>query len=532
MAKTILFGEDVRKSMLAGVDKLANTVKITLGPRGRNVVLEKGFGAPLITNDGVSIARGIELEDPFENMGAQLVKEVATKTNDVAGDGTTTATLLAQAIIREGMKNVTAGTNPMFIRHGINTAVEEAINAIEKISKAVDGVEDIARVASISAADEATGKLIAKAMDRVGKDGIITIEESRSMNTELEVVEGIEFDRGYISPYMCTNMEKMEAVLNNPYILVTDKTISSINEILPILEQVAQAGRKLLIIAEDIDGEALTTIVVNSMRGTFTCVAVKAPGFGERKKELLEDIAIVTGATFISDQLEFQLHETTLEMLGQAEVIKVNKDTTTVVNGAGNKQSIDLRANQIRNKIESASDLDKEHLENRLAKLAGGVAVIKIGAATETEMKEKKLRVEDALNATKAAVREGIVPGGGTAYILALEELLCNSHKINGEEKIGYDIICKALIAPLKQIAINAGVSADMIIEKVKDKNRNESEIYGYDAYNDEYVKMFEKGIIDPTTVTKNALLNAASVASTFLTTEAGVAIIPEKANK
>lgn len=528
MAKTILFGEDIRKSMLAGVDKLADTVKITLGPRGRNVILEKDFGSPLITNDGVSIAREIELEDPYENMGAQLVKEVATKTNDKAGDGTTTATVLAQAIIREGMKNVTAGTSPIFIRQGINKAVYRAVSTIEHMSKAVEGVNDIAKVASISAADKGIGRLIAKAMDKVGKEGVITIEESKSMNTELEVVEGIEFDRGYISAYMSTDTEKMEAILDNPYILVTDKTISSVNEILPILEQVAQEGRKLLIIAEDVEGEALTTLVVNSMRGTFTCVAVKAPGFGDRKKDLLEDIATVTGAYFVSEELEVNLHETTLDMLGQAETIKVTKDMTTIINGVGSKEEIELRAEQIRRKLETASDFDKEHLENRLAKLAGGVAVIKIGAATETEMKEKKLRVEDALNATKAAVKEGIVPGGGTAYILAHKELANNVDNISGEEKVGYDIVCRALTAPLRQIAINAGVSPDMIVEKVKDMNTDSDTIYGYDAYDDKFVEMFDKGIIDPATVTKNALLNAASVASTFLTTEAGVAIIKD----
>ena len=528
MAKIIKFGEEARRAMQAGVDKLADTVKVTLGPKGRNVVLEKGFGSPLITNDGVSIAKEIELEDVYENMGAQLVKEVATKTNESAGDGTTTATVLAQAIIREGLKNVTAGANPILIRNGIKMAVDKAVEEILKISRPVNGKEDIARVASISAASEEIGQLIAEAMDKVGKDGVITIEESKTMNTELEVVEGIEFDRGYVSAYMATDTEKMETILVNPSILITDKKISSIQEILPVLEQVAQAGKELLIIAEDVEGEALTTLVVNNLRGTFKCVAVKAPGFGERKKDILKDIAVLTGGNYIAEELEEDLQDVTFDMLGQAEKIKVTKDITTIVNGFGNKESIELRIEQVRKELETANDFDKDKLQERLAKLAGGVAVIKVGAATETEMKEKKLRIEDALNATKAAAKEGIVPGGGTAYVIAqkaVKELTSD----NADEQVGINTIVNALEAPLKQIAINAGVSADMVVSGVKMNNNDSKSYMGYDAFNHEYVDMIENGIVDPTTVTRSALQNAASVASTFLTTEAAVATKPNK---
>ncbi|MBU5485335.1 chaperonin GroEL [Clostridium sp. MSJ-11] len=525
MAKNILFGEEARRSMQRGVDKLADTVKVTLGPKGRNVVLDKKFGSPLITNDGVTIAREIELEDAYENMGAQLVKEVATKTNDVAGDGTTTATLLAQAIIREGLKNVTAGANPMLVRRGIQMAVNKAVEEIQKISRQVEGKEDIARVAAISAGDEEIGQLIAGAMEKVGNEGVITIEESKSMKTELDVVEGMQFDRGYVSAYMSTDGEKMEANLDEPYILITDKKITNIQEILPVLEQIVQQGRKLLIICEDVEGEALATLVVNKLRGTFTCVAVKAPGFGDRRKEMLQDIAILTGGEVVSEELGRELKDVTIEMLGSAESVKVTKETTTVVNGRGNKEDIKNRVDQIKAQIEeTTSEFDKEKLQERLAKLAGGVAVVKVGAATETELKENKLRIEDALAATKAAVEEGIVPGGGTAFvdvISKVEELDSEVHDI----KVGIDIIRKALEEPVRQIAYNAGAEGSVIIEKVR-----ESEVgTGYDALNEKYVNMIKAGIVDPTKVTRSALQNAASIAATFLTTEAAVVDIPEK---
>lgn len=525
MAKMIQFGEEARRAMQAGVDKLADTVKVTLGPKGRNVVLDKKFGSPLITNDGVSIAREIELEDPYENMGAQLVKEVATKTNDVAGDGTTTATLLAQAIIREGLKNVTAGANPILVRNGIRKAVDVAVEEIKAISKPVDGKEDIARVAAISAADDEIGKLIADAMETVGNEGVITVEESKSMGTELEVVEGMQFDRGYVSAYMVTDTEKMEAVLDNPLILITDKKISNIQEILPILEQIVQSGRKLLIIAEDIEGEAMTTLVVNKLRGTFNCVAVKAPGFGDRRKEMLQDIAILTGGEVISEELGRDLKEVTLDMLGQAESVKVTKDNTTVVNGRGSKEAIKERVHQIRTQIEeTTSEFDREKLQERLAKLAGGVAVIKVGAATETELKERKLRIEDALAATKAAVEEGIVPGGGTAYVNVIKKVAELTSDVP-DTQVGINIIVRALEEPMRQIATNAGDEASVIVEKVKN-----SEVgVGYDALHGEYVNMIKAGIVDPTKVTRSALQNASSVSSTFLTTEAAVVDIPAK---
>ena len=524
MAKQIKFGEEARRAMQAGVDKLANTVKVTLGPKGRNVVLDKKYGAPLITNDGVSIAKEIELEDPFENMGAQLVKEVATKTNDVAGDGTTTATLLAQAIIREGLKNVTAGANPMLVRNGIRKAVDKAVEEIQKISKPVNGKEDIARVAAISSADEEIGKLIADAMEKVGNEGVITVEESKTMGTELDVVEGMQFDRGYLSSYMATDTEKMEAALDDPYILITDKKITNIQDILPVLEKIVQAGKKLLIIADDVEGEALATLVVNKLRGTFTCVAIKAPGLGDRRKEMLQDIAILTGGTVISEELGHDLKETTIEMLGRAETVKVTKDNTTIVNGKGDKEEIKNRVAQIKTQIEeSTSDFDKEKLQERLAKLAGGVAVVKVGAATETELKEKKLRIEDALNATKAAVEEGIVAGGGTAYINAINEVAKLTSDV-ADEQVGINIIVKALEEPVRQIAKNAGDEGSVIIEKI----RNSEVGTGYDALHGEYVNMIKLGIVDPTKVTRSALQNAASVAATFLTTESAVADIPE----
>jgi chaperonin GroEL len=525
MAKNIIFGEEARRSMQKGVDKLADTVKITLGPKGRNVVLDKKFGAPLITNDGVTIAREIELEDPFENMGAQLVKEVATKTNDVAGDGTTTATLLAQAIIREGLKNVTAGANPMLIRQGIKIAVDKAVEEIAKISKPVNGKEDIARVAAISASDEEIGKLISDAMEKVGNEGVITVEESKSMGTELDVVEGMQFDRGYVSAYMVTDTEKMEAILDNAYILLTDKKISNIQDLLPILEQIVQQGKKLLIIAEDIEGEAMTTLIVNKLRGTFTCVGVKAPGFGDRRKEMLQDLAILTGGEVISDDLGRDLKEVTLDMLGTAESVRISKENTTIVNGRGDKTAIHDRVSQIRKQIEeTTSDFDREKLQERLAKLAGGVAVIKVGAATETELKERKLRIEDALAATKAAVEEGIVPGGGTAYVDIIKEV----EKLTSDVldiKVGIDIIKKALEEPVRQIAINAGLEGSVILEKVKNSDVG----IGFDALREVYVDMVKAGIVDPTKVTRSALQNAASVAATFLTTESAVADIPEK---
>ena len=525
MAKMIQFGEEARRAMQSGVDKLANTVKVTLGPKGRNVILDKKFGSPLITNDGVSIAREIELEDPYENMGAQLVKEVATKTNDVAGDGTTTATLLAQAIIREGLKNVTAGANPILIRNGIRKAVDVAVEEIKNISKPVSGKEDIARVAAISAADEEIGTLISDAMEKVGNEGVITVEESKSMGTELDVVEGMQFDRGYVSPYMATDTEKMEALLDNPLILITDKKISNIQEILPILEQIVQNGRKLLIIAEDVEGEAMATLVVNKLRGTFNCVAVKAPGFGDRRKEMLQDIAILTGGEVISEELGRDLKEVTLDMLGQAESVKVTKENTTIVNGKGEKSFIQERIGQIKAQIEeTSSEFDKEKLQERLAKLSGGVAVIKVGAATETELKERKLRIEDALAATKAAVEEGIVPGGGTAYVNVINKVAELTSEV-ADTQVGINIIVKALEEPMRQIAINAGLEGSVIIEKVK---YSEAGI-GYDALNDKYVNMLQTGIVDPTKVTRSALQNAASVASTFLTTEAAVVDIPQK---
>ena len=525
MPKEIKFAEETRRALERGVNKLADTVKVTLGPKGRNVVLDKKFGAPLITNDGVSIAREIELEDPYENMGAQLVKEVATKTNDVAGDGTTTATLLAQAIIREGLKNVTAGANPILIRNGIRMAVDKAVDEIKKISKPVNGKEDIARVAAISAADEEVGKLISDAMEKVGNEGVITVEESKSMGTELDVVEGMQFDRGYVSAYMVTDTEKMEAVLDNPLILIADKKISNIQELLPILEQIVQQGKKLLIIAEDVEGDAMTTLVVNKLRGTFTCVAVKAPGFGDRRKEMLQDIAILTGGTVISEELGIDIKEVTLDMLGQCESVKVTKENTTIVNGKGNSEAIKERVSQIKAQIEeTTSEFDKEKLTERLAKLAGGVAVIKVGAATETELKEKKLRIEDALAATKAAVEEGIVPGGGAAYANIINEVNSVTSDIP-DTQVGINIIVRALEEPMRQIATNAGLEGSVIIEHVKGCEAG----MGYDALKDEYVNMIKAGIVDPTKVTRSALQNAASVASTFLTTEAAVVDIPQK---
>ena len=525
MAKQILFSAEARRAMQKGVDILADTVKVTLGPKGRNVVLDKKFGSPLITNDGVTIAREIELEDAFENMGAQLVKEVATKTNDVAGDGTTTATVLAQAIVREGIKNVTSGANPILIRNGIKMAVDKAVEEIKKISKNVNGKQDISRVASISAGDTAVGQLIADAMEKVGNEGVITVEESKNMDTTLEVVEGMQFDRGYLSPYMVTDAEKMEASLEDPYILITDKKISNIQEILPVLEQIVQQGKKLLIIAEDIEGEALATLVVNRLRGTFTCVGVKAPGFGDRRKEMLKDIAILTGAQVISEELGYDIKETTLEMLGRAESVKITKENTTIVDGKGNKNEISERVSQIRTQIEdTTSEFDKEKLQERLAKLSGGVAVVKVGAATETELKEKKLRIEDALAATKAAVEEGIVSGGGTAYVHVLRKIGNLTSEV-ADEQVGINIILRALEEPIRQIAFNAGVEGSIIIDKVK----SSEEGIGYDALNGQYINMVENGIVDPAKVTRTALQNAASVASTFLTTEAAVVDIPEK---
>lgn len=525
MAKTIMFGEEARRAMQAGVDKLANTVKVTLGPKGRNVVLDKKFGTPLITNDGVTIAREIELEDLYENMGAQLVKEVATKTNDVAGDGTTTATLLAQAIIREGLKNVTAGANPMQIRNGIKLAVDKAVEEIKAISKPISGREDIARAAAVSAADDTIGELIADAMEKVGNEGVITVEESKSMGTELDVVEGMQFDRGYASAYMVTDTDKMEALLDNPFVLITDKKISNIQDLLPILEQIVQSGRKLLIIAEDIEGEALTTLVLNKLRGTFTCVAVKAPGFGDRRKEMLQDISILTGGEVISEELGRDLKEVTLDMLGQAESIKVTKENTVIVNGKGNPSEIKSRVAQIKTQIEeTTSEFDREKLHERLAKLAGGVAVIKVGAATETELKERKLRIEDALAATKAAVEEGLVPGGGTAYVNVINKVSALTSS-EPDIQVGINIIVRALEEPMRQIAFNAGVEGSVIIEKVKNSEAG----VGYNALTGVYMNMIKGGIVDPTKVTRSALQNAASVASTFLTTEAAVVDIPEK---
>ena len=521
MAKQIQYGEEARRSLEAGVNQLANTVKITLGPKGRNVVLDKKFGSPLITNDGVTIAKEIELADPFENMGAQLVKEVATKTNDIAGDGTTTATLLAQALIREGLKNVAAGANPMIVRKGIQKAVDAAVEYIVANSQKVSGRDDIARVASVSSADETIGSLIADAMEKVTNDGVITVEESKTASTYSEVVEGMQFDRGYISPYMVTDTDKMEAVLDNPYILITDKKISNIQEILPVLEKIVQQGKKLLIIAEDIEGEALATLVVNKLRGTFTCIAVKAPGFGDRRKEMLRDIAILTGGEVISDELGFDLKETTLDMLGTAKQVKIQKENTIIVDGGGNKDDIKARVSQIRSQLEeSTSEFDKEKLQERLAKLSGGVAVIKVGAATETEMKELKLRIEDALAATKAAVEEGIVAGGGTSYINSLASIEKLIDTVDGDEKTGVRIVLKALEEPVKQIAANAGLEGSVIIDKIKNSKKG----VGFNFLTEEYVDMVSAGIVDPTKVTRSALQNAASVASMVLTTESLVA--------
>ncbi|MBE5939135.1 MAG: chaperonin GroEL [Lachnospiraceae bacterium] len=527
MAKEIKYGAEARTALETGVNMLANTVKVTIGPKGRNVVLDKSFGAPLITNDGVTIAKEIELEDAFENMGAQLVREVATKTNDVAGDGTTTATVLAQAMINEGMKNLAAGANPIVLRKGMKKATEVAVEAIKGMSSKVNGKEQIARVAAISAGDDAVGEMVADAMEKVSNDGVITIEESRSMQTELDLVEGMQFDRGYISAYMCTDMDKMEAVLESPYILITDKKISNIQDILPILEQIVQSGAKLLIVAEDIEGEALTTLIVNKLRGTFQVVAVKAPGYGDRRKEMLKDIAILTGGMVISEELGLELKDASLDMLGRAKSVKVQKENTVIVDGAGAKAEIEARVNQIRGQIEvTTSEFDKEKLQERLAKLAGGVAVIRVGAATETEMKEGKLRMEDALNATRAAVEEGIVSGGGSAYIHASKEVAKYAATLEGDEKTGANIILKALEAPLFCIAQNAGLEGSVIVNKVK-----ESEVgYGFDAYKEEYVNMVEAGILDPAKVTRSALQNATSVASTLLTTESVVANIKEDA--
>ena len=527
MAKDIIYGEDARKALQAGIDKLADTVKITLGPKGRNVVLDKKFGAPLITNDGVTIAKEIELEDAFENMGAQLVKEVATKTNDAAGDGTTTATLLAQALVREGMKNVAAGANPMVVRKGIKKAVDTAVDAIIANAKKVDGSNDIARVASVSAGDEKVGELIAEAMEKVSADGVITIEESNTAETYSEVVEGMQFDRGYISPYMVTDTDKMEAVLDDAYILITDKKISSIQEILPLLEQIVQAGKKLLIVAEDIEGEALSTLLVNKLRGTFTVVAVKAPGFGDRRKEMLQDIAILTGGQVISEELGLELKDTDMTQLGRAKQVKVSKENTIIVNGAGDSAAIKARIAQIKAQIEvTTSDFDREKLQERLAKLSGGVAVIKVGAASEVEMKEQKLRIEDALAATKAAVEEGVVAGGGTALINAMPAVSKLIAESEGDEKTGMTIVLKALEEPVRQIALNAGLEGSVIIDKILNSGKVG---YGFDAYNEEYVDMIPSGIVDPAKVTRSALQNAASVAAMVLTTESLVADHPEE---
>ncbi len=524
MAKEIRFSEDARRAMLRGVDALANVVKVTLGPKGRNVVLEKKFGSPLITNDGVTIAKEIELEDAFENMGAQLVKEVATKTNDVAGDGTTTATVLAQAMIREGLKNVTAGANPMVIRKGIDKAVRAAVEKLQAISKQVEGRNDIAQVAAISAADEEVGQLIADAMEKVGKDGVITVEESKGFQTELEVVEGMQFDRGYISPYMITDTDKMIAVLENPYILITDKKITNIQEILPVLEKVVQSGKQLLIIAEDVEGEAQATLIVNRLRGTFTCVAVKAPGFGDRRKAMLQDIAALTGGQVITEELGLDLKSTSIQQLGTARQVRVSKENTIIVDGAGDPADIKARVSQIKAQIEeTTSDFDREKLQERLAKLAGGVAVIKVGAATETELKERKLRIEDALNATRAAVEEGIVSGGGTALVNVYNAVA--AVQAEGDEKTGVNIILRALEEPIRTIAANAGQEGSVVVERLK----NEPVGNGYNAATGQWVNMFEAGIIDPVKVTRTALQNAASVASVFLTTEAVIADKPEK---
>ena len=522
MAKDILYGIEARNALVRGVDKLADTVKITLGPKGRNVVLGKKYGSPLITNDGVTIAKEIELENEAENMGAQLVKEVATKTNDAAGDGTTTATLLAQAFVREGMKNVTAGANPMVVRKGMKKAVDAAVEALVANSKKVNGSADIARVGTISAGDEMVGQLIADAMDKVSADGVITIEESKSADTYSEVVEGMQFDRGYLSPYMATDMDKMETVFDDALILITDKKITNIQEILPLLEQIVQAGRKLLIIAEDVEGEALTTLVLNKLRGVFNCVAVKAPGFGDRRKEMLQDIAILTGGQVVSSEIGIELKDASIDMLGHARQIKVNKEHTIIVGGAGNPADIKMRVAQIRNAIvETTSEFDREKLQERLAKLAGGVAVIKVGAATEAEMKEKKLRIEDALNATKAAVEEGIVAGGGTAYLNVIPEVAKLVDAVDGDEKTGVKIVLKALEEPVRQIAANAGFDGGVIVDKIMSSGKTG---YGFDAYNEVYCDMMASGIVDPTKVTRSALQNAASIASVILTTESVVA--------
>ncbi|MGI6084596.1 MAG: chaperonin GroEL [Acetivibrionales bacterium] len=526
MAKDIKFGEDARRVLEEGVNKLANTVKITLGPKGRNVVLDKKFGSPLITNDGVTIAKEIELEDAFENMGAQLVKEVATKTNDVAGDGTTTATLLAQAIIREGLKNVAAGANPMILKKGIQKAVDVAVEGFAEISQKVKGKEDIARVASVSSNDEEIGALIADAMEKVTNDGVITVEESKTMGTNLELVEGMQFDRGYVSGYMVTDTDKMEAVLENPYLLITDKKISNIQEVLPILEQIVQQGKKLVIIAEDVEGEALATLIVNKLRGTFTCVAVKAPGFGDRRKAMLQDIAILTGGQVITEELGLDLKETTVDQLGRAEKVIVQKENTIIVGGSGDDKAIRDRINSIKSQIEeTTSDFDREKLQERLAKLSGGVAVIQVGAATETEMKEKKLRIEDALAATRAAVEEGIVSGGGIAFVNVIPKVKKVIEGLNGDEKTGAQIIAKALEEPVRQIAANAGVEGSVIFDKVANSEAG----IGYDVINEKYVNMIESGIVDPKKVTRSALQNAASIAAMVLTTESLVADKPEK---
>ena len=527
MAKEIKYGSEARAALEKGVNQLADTVKVTLGPKGRNVVLDKSFGAPLITNDGVTIAKEIELEDGFENMGAQLIREVASKTNDVAGDGTTTATVLAQAMVHEGMKNLEAGANPIVLRKGMKKATDKAVEVIREMSSKVNGKEQIARVAAVSSGDDAVGQMVADAMEKVSNDGVITIEESKTMQTELDLVEGMQFDRGYISAYMATDMEKMEAVLDDPYILITDKKISNIQEILPLLEQVVQSGARLLIIAEDIEGEALTTLIVNKLRGTFNVVAVKAPGYGDRRKEMLQDIAILTGGQVISEELGFDLKETTMDQLGRAKSVKVQKENTVIVDGCGDKNAIEDRVAQIKKALEeTTSEFDKEKLQERLAKLAGGVAVIRVGAATETEMKEAKLRMEDALNATRAAVEEGIIGGGGSAYIHASKEVKKFADELEGDEKTGANIILKALEAPLYQIAKNAGLEGAVIVNKVRESEPGT----GFDAYNEKYVNMVEKGILDPAKVTRSALQNATSVASTLLTTESVVATIKEDA--
>lgn len=527
MAKDIIYGEEARKSLQAGIDKLADTVKITLGPKGRNVVLDRKFGAPLITNDGVTIAKEVELDNAFENMGAQLVKEVATKTNDAAGDGTTTATLLAQALIREGMKNIAAGANPMVVKKGMSKAVDTAVEAIKENSKEIEGSADIERVATVSSADEKVGKLIAEAMEKVTADGVITIEESKTAETYSEVVEGMQFDRGYITPYMVTDTDKMEAIIDDAYLLITDKKIASIQEILPLLEQIVQSGKKLVIIAEDVEGEALSTLIVNKLRGTFTCVAVKAPGFGDRRKEMLQDIAILTGGQVISEEIGLELKDTQVTQLGRAKQVKITKENTIIVDGQGDKSEIKDRINQIKAQIETTtSEFDKEKLQERLAKLSGGVAVIKVGAATEVEMKEKKLRIEDALAATKAAVEEGIVAGGGTALINAMPAVTKLTASLQGDEKTGAQIVLKALEEPVRQIAKNAGLEGSVIIDKII---RSKKVGYGFDAYNETYVDMIPAGIVDPTKVTRSALQNAASVAAMVLTTESLVADIKEE---